>query len=144
MSYSIKENNNRVLVLDDEEDVLDFLTIFLGSLGWEVTTCSSPTQAVEEIGKRPYFLALTDIAMPEMDGYEFCSVLREKKATCEIALMTGFGYNPKHTLVKIRKSMQPLFFFKPFNRVKLAEGVQLAWNKYHKYIYECAQQTLSS
>lgn len=143
MSYSEKENNNRVLVLDDEEDVLDFLSIYLGSLGWDVTTSNSPSDAIEKIGQRPYFLALTDIAMPEMDGYEFCSVLRERKASCEIALMTGFGYNPKHTLVKIRKSMQPLFFFKPFNRVKLAEGVALAWKKYHTYIYESAHRSIS-
>ena len=132
MNCSGKENNNRILVVDDEEDVLEFLSIFLASLGWEVVAAPSPLAALEELGRRAFFLVLTDIAMPEIDGYEFVNMVRERSIRSEIALMTGFGYNPRHTLVKIRKSMHPFFFFKPFNRIKVAEGVQRAWAAYHR------------
>lgn len=134
MSSAIKEKNNRILAVDDEEDVLEFLKIYLESLGWEVTTVSSTTEAFKVMEERPYFLVITDIAMPDMDGYEFISVIKEKKIPSQMALMTGFGYNPKHTLVKIYKTIRYPCLFKPFNRVKVAETVQNAWNLYHEDI----------
>lgn len=138
MNSSRKISNNRILVVDDEEDVLDFLGIFLGSLGWSVTSVSSSLRALEEVGRREYFLVITDIAMPDMDGYEFVTTLRRREAACRVALMTGFGYNPKHTLVKINRSMRCPFYFKPFDRTKLAEGVQQSWIDYHRELLKTA------
>jgi len=132
MSSSIKEKNKRILVVDDEVDVLDFLKIYLESLGWEVTTISSTADAFIELEKKPYFLVLTDIAMPEMDGYEFISKIKDKNIPSQMALMTGFGYNPKHTLVKIYKTIRYPCLFKPFNRAKIAEAVQTAYDTYHE------------
>lgn len=132
MSSAIKEKNKRILAVDDEEDVLEFLKIYLESLGWEVTTISSTTDAFKELDAKSYFLVLTDIAMPDMDGYEFISKIKEKNIPSQMALMTGFGYNPKHTLVKIYKTIRYPCLFKPFNRVKVAETVQAAWDLYHQ------------
>ncbi len=132
MNYLQKENNRHILVVDDEDDVLDFLRIFLESLGWVVTVVNSVNIAFTKLENKSFFLVLTDIAMPEMDGYEFISKIRELKIPCQTALMTGFGYNPKHTLVKINKTMKCPFFFKPFDRNKVAEGIASAWVSYHK------------
>jgi DNA-binding NtrC family response regulator len=132
MSYAIKEKNNRILAVDDEEDVLEFLRIYLESLGWEVTTIASTSEAFKALEEKAYFLVLTDIAMPDMDGYEFISKIKEKNIPSQMALMTGFGYNPKHTLVKIYKTIRYPCLFKPFNRAKVAETVQNAWNLYHQ------------
>jgi CheY-like chemotaxis protein len=118
-------------VVDDEEDVLDFLKLFLESLGWETTTISSTAVAFHILEQTTFFLVLTDIAMPEMDGYEFIRRIKEKGIPSQLALMTGFGYNPKHTLVKIYKTNRYPCLFKPFNRVKVSEAVQQAWNEYH-------------
>jgi DNA-binding NtrC family response regulator len=131
MSSAIKEKNRRILVVDDELDVLDFLKIYLESQGWEVTTISSTNEAFTELESKAYFLVLTDIAMPEMDGYEFISKIKEKNIPAQMALMTGFGYNPKHTLVKIYKTIRYPCLFKPFNRAKVTEAVQNAYNMYH-------------
>jgi two-component system, sensor histidine kinase SagS len=140
MSSSIKEKNSRILVVDDEIDVLDFLKIFLESHGWEVTTISSTAEAFKELETRSYFLVLTDIAMPEMDGYEFISKIKEKQIPSQMALMTGFGYNPKHTLVKIYKTIRYPCLFKPFNRMKVTETVQNAWNLYHEDLITSEQE----
>lgn len=131
MNCSQKEKNKRILIVDDEIDVLDFLKIFLESLGWEVLTVSSTSEALEALGQQQYFLVLTDIAMPETDGYEFISLIKEKGIPSELALMTGFGYNPRHTLVKIYKTNRYPCLFKPFNRAKVIEAVEQAWAKYH-------------
>ncbi|MBD3322414.1 MAG: response regulator, partial [Chitinivibrionales bacterium] len=92
----------------------------------------------ELLGRRPYFLILTDIAMPEMDGYEFVSALRQKNINSELSLMTGFGYNPRHTLIKIKRVARCALFFKPFDKYKLAEGIQKSWIQYHREFLEVA------
>jgi DNA-binding NtrC family response regulator len=132
MSFSEKSRNRRILVVDDETDVLDFLKIYLESLNWEVVTASSTTAAFERLNEKHFFLVLTDIAMPEMDGYEFVSKAKDKQIPSQMALMTGFGYNPNHTLVKINQISHYVCLFKPFNRAKLAETVQKAFDRYHQ------------
>lgn len=131
MNYSEKKQNRNILIVDDEVDVLDFLKIYLTGLGWEVTSASTINEAFKALESSYFFLVITDIAMPEMDGYEFIIKLRECSISSEIALMTGFGYNPKHTLVKIYKTVKYPCLFKPFNRAKVAEAVKDAWEKYH-------------
>ncbi|MGB7568714.1 MAG: response regulator, partial [Chitinivibrionales bacterium] len=106
MNYSEKKQNKNILIVDDEVDVLDFLKIYLTGLGWEVTTTSTINDAFKALEAALFFLVITDIAMPEMDGHEFILKLRERAIPSEVALMTGFGYNPKHTLVKIYKTVK--------------------------------------
>jgi DNA-binding NtrC family response regulator len=126
-----KEQNNRILIVDDEVDVLDFLKIYLGSLGWEITLASTTAAAFEILNASSFFLVITDIAMPEMDGYEFTSAIKEKGIPSQLILMTGFGYNPNHTLIKIYKTVRYPCLFKPFNRAKLAEAVREAHALYN-------------
>ena len=114
MNSSTKTENRNILIIDDESDVCELLKIYLESQNWHVTTIDSPSGAFKCLEKQPYFLILTDIAMPEMDGYEFINRIQEKGIPSQIALMTGFGYNPKHTLVKINKKCKYPIFFKPF------------------------------
>lgn len=132
MSYLKKEINKKILIVDDEVDVLDFLKIYLESLGWKITIVSSTDEAFETLSQEAFFLILTDIAMPEMDGYEFINQIKERGIPSQLALMTGFGYNPKHTLVKIYKTNRYPCLFKPFNRNKVSEAVQSAWALYHE------------
>jgi two-component system, sensor histidine kinase SagS len=134
MSSLPKAPNRRILIVDDEADVLDFLKIYLESFGWQVTLASSSSEAFVQLETAAYFLVLTDIAMPEMDGYEFISKLKDANVQSQVVLMTGFGYNPKHTLIKIYKTIKCPCLFKPFNRVKLAETVQQMYDEYHRDI----------
>jgi DNA-binding NtrC family response regulator len=131
MNYSQKKANKHILVVDDEVDVLEFLKIYLESLEWEVTVVDSTDKAFVEVEQRPYFLILSDIAMPEMDGYEFIRALQDKDVPSQLAIMTGFGYNPNHTLVKINKDSKYPCLFKPFNREKLSKTIRKAWETYH-------------
>lgn len=133
MNYSKKVKNNKILIVDDEQDVLELLKIYLESHGWGVGIAISPAQALQYLEQEPYFLVLTDIAMPDMDGYEFINAMKERAVPAEIILMTGFGYNPKHTLVKINKKYKYPIFFKPFEfkNPKITQTIQDAWNTYH-------------
>jgi DNA-binding NtrC family response regulator len=131
---SSKTKTKKILVVDDEVDVLEFLKIYIETMGWEVTTASTVVQAFEELESQPYFLVITDIAMPDMDGYEFINAIKTQGFECLFALMTGFGYNPKHTLVKIYKTVKYPLLFKPFNREKVTEAINWAYGNYHRGI----------
>jgi DNA-binding NtrC family response regulator len=131
MSLSQKESNRRILVVDDEADVLEFLKMDLESAGWEVATAGSAAEGVRELERRHYFCVLSDIAMPDMDGYEFMNLINEKRIASEVLLMTGFGYNPDHTLVKVNKTLRYPCLFKPFDRARVAATVQQAWLAYN-------------
>jgi DNA-binding NtrC family response regulator len=129
-----RQRNRHILIVDDEPDVLDFLRIYLESLGWNVTAAPSTSEAFRALHEQPYFLVISDIAMPDMDGYEFMSKLQEMLLPSQMAVMTGFGYNPNHTLVKIHRTLRYPCLFKPFNRKKVAEVVQQAWETYNRDI----------
>ncbi|MDR3012172.1 MAG: response regulator [Chitinispirillales bacterium] len=131
---TLKEKNRRILVVDDEVDILEILTIKLELMGWEITAVPSAKQALEELEKQAYFLVITDIAMPEMDGYEFISSVKERGYPNKLALMTGFGYDPKHTLIRINRTIKCPCLSKPFKDDRVKAAVNEAYEMYHRDI----------
>jgi DNA-binding NtrC family response regulator len=129
-----KENNRSILIVDDEKDVLEFLKFDVELLSWLPVTAHSTALAFEALKSSSFFCILTDIAMPDMDGYEFIAEVHRLSIQSEIILMTGFGYNPNHTLVKLNRFRHYPCLFKPFNRPKLAETIQAAYTSYHSAI----------
>jgi two-component system alkaline phosphatase synthesis response regulator PhoP len=69
-------NNLRILLVDDEPDVLDFLSFNLQKEGYEVFTASDGREAVQMAKKVSPNLILLDVMMPEMDGIEACKEIR--------------------------------------------------------------------
>jgi CheY-like chemotaxis protein len=69
----------QVMAIDDEEDALTLLRVVLESAGAEVTTVNSPTTALQRIAKvKPHVLVI-DLGMPEMDGFELITRIRQSK-----------------------------------------------------------------
>lgn len=66
------ENNSsgRILVVDDEKDILRALEFILSREGYSVTTAVSGEEAIELLKKEEFDLVLTDLRMPGMDGME--------------------------------------------------------------------------
>ncbi|PSB65068.1 hypothetical protein C7B61_11570, partial [filamentous cyanobacterium CCP1] len=66
----------RILVVEDERDTREFLTFVLEQAGANVTTASSAIEALNHFNQHPPDLLLSDIAMPEMDGYTLIQRIR--------------------------------------------------------------------
>jgi two-component system alkaline phosphatase synthesis response regulator PhoP len=73
----LMQNNNRVLVVDDEPDILDLLKYNLEREGYEVEVASNGEEAIKKAEFFKPELILLDIMMPKMDGVETCRLLRE-------------------------------------------------------------------
>lgn len=66
----------RILVLDDEVAIADLVKEIFEAEGMAVTVCYDPSSALQMVQKSPFDLAIVDIMMPVMDGYEFYHRLR--------------------------------------------------------------------
>jgi DNA-binding NtrC family response regulator len=110
-----------ILIVDDEKNVTDFLIEELRDCcpQFNVITKNSGYEALKIIFQGDVDLLLTDIAMPDMDGYELYSRAKESNEELPIVMMTGFGYDPNHVVVKSRKAGLENVVFKPFDMNKL-------------------------
>ncbi len=86
-------NNYRILLVDDEADILEFLSFNLIQEGYEVHTALNGKEAIEKANKHNPHLILLDVMMPEMDGMEACEILRkdDKFNKTIIAFLTARG-----------------------------------------------------
>ena len=66
-----------ILVVDDDANLLDALTIYLGKRAWRVVAASNGQEAQEAFGQQPADLVVLDIMLPDMDGWELCQWLRQ-------------------------------------------------------------------
>lgn len=85
--------NESVLVVDDEEDILDFTKAALERLGYTVTTFCNPVEALAELQLYPgnYQLVLTDLTMPGLSGVELMGEIRKILPLLPIVLCSGFS-----------------------------------------------------
>ena len=67
----------RILLVDDEKDILEFLKYNLDQAGFETDTVDSGSKAIEHVSKKSYDLVILDVMMPQMDGMETCEKIRE-------------------------------------------------------------------
>jgi GAF domain-containing protein/ActR/RegA family two-component response regulator len=81
----------RVLVVDDEDVVGAVLGDMLAAGGHRVEVASSGREAIGRFESEPFDLVLTDLAMPEMTGWEVARVIKEKAPGVRIVLVSGFG-----------------------------------------------------
>ena len=71
--------NNRVLVVDDEPDILEFIEYNLSNEEFKVKTTTDPTIVVKLISEFKPAIVILDIMIPEIDGIELCQIIRENK-----------------------------------------------------------------
>jgi two-component system alkaline phosphatase synthesis response regulator PhoP len=72
----MKDENIRILLVDDEEDILEIIQYNLTQEGYQVYTAKNGIEAIAKAKKKDPHLIILDVMMPEMDGIEACEILR--------------------------------------------------------------------
>ena len=103
-----------ILVADDEPNIRTTISDVLRKYGARVTTVSNGAEAIAIIDKREFNLVLSDIKMPDKTGYDVFAAARKKSLTVPVILMTGFGYDPNHSIVRASQEGLQAVLFKPF------------------------------
>jgi two-component system alkaline phosphatase synthesis response regulator PhoP len=75
----VKKRNIKILLVDDEPDILEIVGYNLSNEGYQITTASNGVEAIKKANKVQPHIILLDIMMPEMDGIETCERLRNLK-----------------------------------------------------------------
>ena len=81
----------KILVLDDDQEMREFLAIMLTKEGYEVTVADRPEKAINLCRKTAYDLVITDLRMPKIDGIEFLRTIKDDRPDTIVILMTAYA-----------------------------------------------------
>ena len=88
---SADDRSLKILVVDDEEQIVDLLLTMLRAQGHEVLGFTNPEAALENLKDHTYDLILTDLGMPVVSGLDIASRARSFRSARAVALLTGWG-----------------------------------------------------
>lgn len=123
-------SGKRILVVDEDGSVRDDAHRLLERYGCIVETAHEGKEAVMMVrssgGEGSYDVIISDIKLPDFSGYQLMCRLSEIMPRVPMVLMTGFGYDPGHSIVKARQAgLHPKgVLFKPFRLDQLIDVVE--------------------
>ncbi|MCB5955719.1 VanR-ABDEGLN family response regulator transcription factor [Enterococcus sp. CWB-B31] len=79
-----------ILLVEDEKEIADLVSYYLKNENYTVISCATGTQALEELDKQNIHLAILDVMLPDLDGFEICRKIRETQ-TYPIIMLTAKG-----------------------------------------------------
>jgi two-component system alkaline phosphatase synthesis response regulator PhoP len=108
----------RLLVVDDEPDMVYFLSLLLKKSGYEVDEAHDGIAAVARIQNSSYDVAIIDVMMPNMNGSEVCKFIKSHKPNTYIIGMSGYP----DSLKKLKDEGADICFTKSFiiDQIKIA------------------------
>lgn len=116
-----------ILIADDEGMIRETVKDVLAGVGCNVVTAANGQQAIDILaGDQSFDLVLSDIRMPDRNGYEVFAATKDKNAATPVILMTGFGYDPNHAIVRARREGLAAVLFKPFKVDQLIGEIRSA------------------
>ena len=116
----------RVLIADDEPNIRKNIRDVLGRYGCVCTTATNGYEACSLLDQDPFDLVVSDIKMPYRNGYEIFAAAQRAREGMPVVLMTGFGYDPKHSIVRASQEGLSTVLFKPFKVEQFIEEVRRA------------------
>jgi two-component system, NtrC family, response regulator PilR len=123
--------NGRVLIVDDEESLVDFLSVLCSGEGLEVATARSVTEARERLSDSPPDLVLCDMMMPDGNGLDLLREIREREAAPSVVMMTA--YTSTKSAIEAMKLGAYDYVPKPFDVDELKVVIHRALEKSRLY-----------
>ncbi|MBI5060259.1 response regulator [candidate division KSB1 bacterium] len=111
----------KLLVVDDEAQILSALDTYFTLRGYEVTTCLSPVDALDLISRSKFHVALCDINMPVMSGIELLRKIKDARPTVQVVMMTA--YTTIEKAIECVEHGASDYLLKPFPEMKDLENV---------------------
>ena len=96
MSEPDRLSGLRLLVVDDNPDVADILSLALTACGAQVTTAYSGDQTLKLFSAAPYDTVILDIGLPDMSGVDVASHLRQAHPACLLIALSGYHLQEEH------------------------------------------------
>ena len=122
----------RIMVADDEPDILEISRIALESLGgYEVATCRSGAEFFRALPEFKPDLIVLDVMMPDMAGLEIYRTLRNMRGFEDVTVVFLTGLIGHNELEQLRRSGEAAIIRKPFDPMAFADRVDSIWSERH-------------
>jgi CheY-like chemotaxis protein len=115
-----------ILVADDEPNIRTTICDILRKFKANVVVACNGAEAISQIEKRTFSLVISDIKMPDKTGYDVFAAARRHSQAMPVILMTGFGYDPHHSIVRASQEGLQAVLFKPFKVNQLLAEIRKA------------------
>jgi two-component system, sensor histidine kinase SagS len=115
-----------ILVVDDEQFIRQTIADVFGKYNSLVDTVRDGREAIALLAVKRYDLIISDIKLPHATGYEVFAMARQTQPSISVILMTGFGYDPNHSIVRANKEGLNAVLYKPFRVNQLLDEVRKA------------------
>lgn len=109
----------RILVVDDDENILNLEKTILEQKGFDVTSAAGGAQALEILAERSFDLILLDVMMPEVDGFTVCRKIKEDVRLKDIPVIFLTAKGGGEALAEGFESGAVMYINKPFTANKL-------------------------
>ena len=120
----------KVLVVDDEDFHRELMQKLLSKLGYEVAVAESAEEAFSLLEKEKFPVIITDLIMLEMDGVEFCQMIRETdNKTVVIALS---GYTELYDTEKLKEAGFDNHLTKPFKIETISQAIKEGFEEFQR------------
>ena len=120
----IRNSTPRIMVVDDEDDIILELRVVLEDNGFKVDSFSDPLVALGNFKADLYDLLILDIKMPKMDGFELYHEIKKKDNNAKICFLTASElYNEEFRNKEYRALDRNLFIRKPINNEDLVKEI---------------------
>jgi DNA-binding response OmpR family regulator len=117
-------NNRKILVVDDEPNVVRTLTFVLKKEGYEVTSAGDGEEAMEKVRQSKPGLMFLDIMMPRKNGYEVCRELKSNPDSSDIHIIMLSAKGQEGDKEKALSLGADEFMTKPFSPIGIVEKVK--------------------
>jgi len=120
-------SKSKILVIDDEKRMCDSIKVLLSNIGYEVDTAENGKVGIEKLQSTTFDLVITDLMMPELDGF---AVMKHIKENCPGTLVIVItGYASVESAVRAIRSGAYDYILKPFDFEIIKISVERAWDK---------------
>jgi len=137
--FSNKEDANmsKILVVDDEQDIVTIIGKVLKKSGYEVMTANDGLECIKKVETEPPDLILLDNIMPNMNGQAVLSKLKASKKTADIPVIMVTALADQEHITGAQKDGAVEYIVKPFDYEVLLEKIAQALECKHKRKIRC-------
>jgi len=118
---------SKILVIDDEKRMCDSIKVLLSNIGYDVDTAENGRLGIEKLESNKYDLVITDLMMPELDGFAVMKYIKENCKNTLVIVITG--YASVESAVRAIRSGAYDYILKPFDFEIIKISVERAWDK---------------
>ena len=120
----------KILVVDDEDFHRELMQKLLTKLGYEVAVAESAEEAFSLLEKEKFPVIITDLIMLEMDGVEFCQMIRETDTITVVIALSG--YTELYDIEKLKEAGFDNHLTKPFKIETINQAIEEGFEEFQR------------